>query len=331
MIRRCASASVSAAKTFSPTMAGPETLGIFLHRDHCLRLDEYQWKVANFVLTQNTPFRQNRRSSTPAIVKISRLAEVRASNFMDAVVMPSLVSTLHDAAVSPEAWPEALKALTDAMGVAGAALIISNKSTGGVDEAYFSGLCSGFKSEYVEHCAAVDPYSPLLDGSWKKLSECLADWLLRKSEWYDDFVLTCGVRDTPGTRLVDTPRDCVIFAVHQQIGRTFPDRVDSVVDLAAIPLKQAAQRHIGRLSSIIDAFDEGRTGVSAEGSRFYFHVDNGSRYPDETGSVFSTPDDAAAHAFVLAQELAQDESWHKFSILVTNDRGQEISRVRMTR
>jgi hypothetical protein len=250
---------------------------------------------------------------------------------MDAVVMPSLVSTFHDAAVSPEAWPEALKALTDAMGVAGAALIISSKSTGSVDEAYFSGLCAEFKSEYVRHYAAVDPYSPLLDESWKKLSECLADWLLGKSEWHNDFALTCGVRDILGMRLVGTPRHCVIFAVHQQIGRTFSDRVDSVVDLAAIPLKQAAQRHIGRLSSIIDAFDECRTGVSAEGSRFYFHVDNGSWYPDETGSVFSTPDDAAAHAFLLAQELAQDESWHGFSILVTNDRGQEVSRLRMTR
>jgi len=45
--------------------------------------------------------------------------------------MPSLVSTLvsafHDAAVSPEAWPEALRALTEAAGVAGAALIISKE------------------------------------------------------------------------------------------------------------------------------------------------------------------------------------------------------------
>jgi hypothetical protein len=38
-----------------------------------------------------------------------------------------------------------------------------------------------------------------------------------------------------------------------------------------------------------------------------------------------------AHAFVLAQELAPDESWHGSSILVTNDRGQEITRVRIGR
>jgi hypothetical protein len=69
----------------------------------------------------------------------------------------------------------------------------------------------------------------------------------------------------------------------------------------------------------------------AERNRFYFHVENGSRYPDETGSVFSTPEDATAHAVVVARELAQDGSWHGSSILVTDDRGQEIIRVRIGR
>src|SRR3981189_3512281 len=160
--------------------------------------------------------------------------------------MPPLVATLRDAAVSPEAWPEALKALTDAAGVAGAALIIFNKGTGTADEAYFSGLSAGFKSDYVRHYAALDPYSPLLDGSWKKLSDCLPDSLLRKSEWYTDFVLTCGVRDILGARLVETPHHCVMSGIHQQIGRTFSDKVDSVVNLVAIPLVQAARRHADR-------------------------------------------------------------------------------------
>ena len=244
----------------------------------------------------------------------------------------SLVSTFHDAAHSPEAWPGALKALTDAAGAAGAALIVSNKITGNVDDACFSGLSAGFKSDYVRHYAALDPYSPLLDGSWKKLSECLPDRLLRSSEWYNDFILTCGVRDILGARLVDTSGHCVIFGIHQQIGRSFSDSVDSVVNLAGIPLKHAAWRHIERLSSPRSAiFDLSQTEVSAEGSRFYFHVDNGNRYPDETGSVFSTADDATAHAIVVAQELAQDGSWHGSSILVTDDWGHEIVRVRIGR
>lgn len=242
----------------------------------------------------------------------------------------SLVSTFHDAALSPEAWPRALKALTDACGAAGAALIVSNKRTGNVDDACFSGLSAGFEPDYVRHYATLDPYSPLLDGSWKKLSDCLPDSLLRKNEWYNDFVLTCGVRDIAGARLVDTPHHCVVFGIHQQIGRTFSDKFDSVVNLVAVPLTQAARRHAERLASPKPS-GELRTGVLAEGSRFYFHVDNGSRYPDETGSVFSTPADAAAHALILARELAEDDTWHGSSILVTDDRGQEISRVRIGR
>jgi hypothetical protein len=242
--------------------------------------------------------------------------------------MSSLVSAFHDAADSPEAWPQALKALTDAAEAAGAALIILNKSTGNVDDAYFSGLSAGFKSDYVQHYAAVDPYAPLLDESWKKLSGCLPDQLLRKSEWYNDFVLACGVRDILGTRLVDTPNHCVIIGVQQQIGRSFSDRVDWTVGLVAIPLKQAALRHIERFYSLrTGILDESPAGLLAEGSRFYFHVDNSSRYPDETGSVFSTPDDASAHAFVIAQELGHDESWHGSSVLVTDHCGQEITRV----
>jgi hypothetical protein len=151
-------------------------------------------------------------------------------------------------------------------------------------------------------------------------------------EWYNDFVLTCGVRDILGARLLDTPSHRVIFGIHQQIGRSFSDRVDSVVNLADIPLKHAAWRQIERLaSSISDLFDEPQTELLAERSRFYFYVENGSRYPDETGSAFSTPEDATAHAVIIARELPQDGSWHGSSILVTDDRGHEIVRVRIGR
>jgi hypothetical protein len=61
----------------------------------------------------------------------------------------SLVSTFHDAALSPEAWPRALKALADACGAAGAALIVSSKSTGNVDDACFSGLVALRKRDGV--------------------------------------------------------------------------------------------------------------------------------------------------------------------------------------
>jgi hypothetical protein len=77
--------------------------------------------------------------------------------------MSSLASMIHDAAASPEAWPQALAALTDAAGVAGAALIISNKRTGNVEEAWFSGLSAGFKSDYIRH------------PRWTRIRHCLTE------------------------------------------------------------------------------------------------------------------------------------------------------------
>src|ERR1700736_5023482 len=114
-------------------------------------------------------------------------------------------SAFYDAAVSPEAWPPALSALRDAAGVAGAAVIIFNKGTGNVDEVCFSGLSAGFKSDYVSHYAALDPFSPLLDGSWETLSEGLREPPQRGSEWCNDFGLACGVRGILGARVVETP------------------------------------------------------------------------------------------------------------------------------
>jgi hypothetical protein len=245
--------------------------------------------------------------------------------------MSTLVSALQDAAASREAWPDALKALTEAAGVAGAALIISNKHTGNVEEACFFGLSAEFKSDYIRHYATLDPYSTLLDGSWKKLSECFPDPVLRRSEWYNDFVLACGVRDILGARLVDTPDYHVIFGIHQQIGRSFPARLDSLIELVTDPLRRAAKHNVERLRSTIGARHEPATELSAGSTRFYFHIDNGTRYADETGSVHSTPDQAAAHALTIARELAQDDSWHGSSVLVTDARGRQIARVRIGR
>jgi hypothetical protein len=47
--------------------------------------------------------------------------------------------------------------------------------------------------------------------------------------------------------------------------------------------------------------DESKTTDPVEQHRFYFHINNGSRYPDETGSICSSADNAAAHAAVVAQ------------------------------
>jgi hypothetical protein len=61
--------------------------------------------------------------------------------------------------------------------------------------------------------------------------------------------------------------------------------------------------------------------------RYYFHVRNGRHYPDPTGLIFASADEAIEHAAVLAGELAQDQSLAGFSIFVTNESGSEIAHV----
>jgi hypothetical protein len=241
-----------------------------------------------------------------------------------------LMSKLHDAGLAADAWPEALQSLSDAVGVAGAACITFNKITGRVDWACFSGPSEGAKPEYVSHYAALDPYSPLLDASWMKLSECLPDALLRRSEWYNDFVLACGVRDIVGMRMFETPSHRVIFGLHQRIGRALPHGAGSILNIATEPLRRAARSHTESLASG-GAFDAPRAGLVTGGSRFYFHIRNGRRYPDDTGSAFASAQEAVAHASVLAAELAQDDSWEGFSISVTDEQGREIARVAVRR
>ena len=84
-----------------------------------------------------------------------------------------LIAKVHDAGLTPDAWPEALKALTDELGIAGAACIAFDKATGRVDWVRLSGLSAAFESKYINLYAPLDPFSPLLnvEPGWRKLSE----------------------------------------------------------------------------------------------------------------------------------------------------------------
>jgi len=240
--------------------------------------------------------------------------------------MQSLRSTLQDAAMHSYAWPQLLRRLMDEAGVAGAALIVTNKATGIVDDAVFCGLSAEFKSRYVDHYTALDPYSPLLDARWTMLSTCLPEALLRRSEWYNEFVLSCGVRDILGTRLTDTANHSVILGVHQRIGRHFSPDVEPLIAEITEPLRYAAHCYLDRLNGRRQVGDP-QTSPPAEGCRFFFHIQNGVTYPDERGSVFVSPSHAVERGLTIARELARDGDWSSFSVVVTDEGGRTITRI----
>jgi hypothetical protein len=104
----------------------------------------------------------------------------------------------------------------------------------------------------------------------------------------------------------DTPTHFAIFALHQQIGRRFGDETASILDQLTPALNSVRRCDISKISSERKR-DDGHTKIATEGTRYYFHVTNGERYPDQMGQVFSTREEAIAHALVPATELAQDE------------------------
>lgn len=232
---------------------------------------------------------------------------------------------VRDAEIAPEAWPEALRSLTDALGAGGAACIIANKKTKGADWVCFSGLSEGFDSRYIERYARLDPYIPFLNVSsrWITLSECLPQPLLRRSEWYNDFVLSCGVSDMLGIRLVETPSHCVYVGIHQQIGRRFRFGIRSRLEELGTFFKSAVLRQVERTFGATDGSPD--TKEFSGGTRYYFHVRNGAQYLDDTREPFVTREEAVARASVLAAELAKEGDWSGCAIAVTDEAGTEIA------
>lgn len=176
-------------------------------------------------------------------------------------LLTRLRAKIHEAESSPDAWPEALASLTDALGVGGVASIVFSKRTRSADWVCFSGLSAAFEARYMHHYASLDPFAPLLNviPGWTKLSECLPKVALANSEWYNDFVLSCGVRDIIGTCLIDTPSHCAIFGLHQQIGRSFDDEMMPFLEQVTAPLHAATLRQVER------RFGATRDGDSATG------------------------------------------------------------------
>ena len=100
---------------------------------------------------------------------------------------------------------------------------LHHRNSNNADWVCFSGLSERFRSDYVDHFAPLDPFLPHLNVArrWIKLSDCLPQSLLRQSEWYNDFILACGVRDILGTRLIETPSHLAMSA--------FTNRSDEVL------------------------------------------------------------------------------------------------------
>lgn len=107
------------------------------------------------------------------------------------------ISSVYDAALMPNLWPVALDLAVDSVGGAGAAYYVWNKRTGQVEWLSMSGPLVATTADYASYYYALDPYRPMFEtvpsGRLLGLRECVPEALLRRNEWYNDYLLKGGI------------------------------------------------------------------------------------------------------------------------------------------
>jgi DNA-binding CsgD family transcriptional regulator len=137
-----------------------------------------------------------------------------------------VISGVYDAVLAPEQWPNALRGLSASMGAAGAAFIIRNKRRNLIDWACFVGPCEAQCGKYVDYYSKIDLFRPLIEaspeGKWHRLSRILCAPALRRSEWYNDFIVKSGIDDVMAIKLHDGPTHSLLLGFQQGAGVPLP-------------------------------------------------------------------------------------------------------------
>jgi PAS domain-containing protein/DNA-binding CsgD family transcriptional regulator len=158
-------------------------------------------------------------------------------------------SSIYDAALVPHLWPAALQSVMNEVGAAGAGYCVFNKRTERVEWLSQSGALVGREADYFNYYHALDRYRPILEiipvGRWLRISECLPETVLRRDEWYTDFLLKAGIDDALSARLFESASHTVMFGVNHGVDRA----PFTAADMAALqellePLIKAARLHI---------------------------------------------------------------------------------------
>lgn len=169
------------------------------------------------------------------------------------------VGSIYDAALVPDLWPAALQAVMDTIGAVGAGFCISNGRTGRIELLSLTGPLVNRGSDYVSYYHAIDPLQALVEaappGRWVHLAESVPAAVLRRNEWYNDFLLKAGIDDVVGTRLFESGSRSVLFGV-----ALAGDRPPfAAADLAALQELPAPLREAGRLHAELCGMGWGRS------------------------------------------------------------------------
>jgi DNA-binding CsgD family transcriptional regulator/PAS domain-containing protein len=159
------------------------------------------------------------------------------------------ISGIYDAALIPDLWPPALQSVMDDAGAVGAGYSVFNKRTKRVEWLSQSGPLVGREGDYFSYYQVLDRYRPILEtlpaARWLQISECLPETVLRRDEWYNDYLLKAGIDDALSARLFESPSHIVVFGVSHGIDRA-PFTAARIAALQEIsePLANAARLQV---------------------------------------------------------------------------------------
>jgi DNA-binding CsgD family transcriptional regulator/PAS domain-containing protein len=159
------------------------------------------------------------------------------------------ISSIYDAALVPELWPAALQSVMDQLGAVGAGYSLFDRRTERVEWLSQSGSLVGREADYFSYYHELDRYRPILEarptGEWLQISECLPETVLRRDEWYNDYLLEAGIDDALSVRTFENASHIVVFGVSHGIDQA-PFTASGVAVLQAMlePLAEAARLHV---------------------------------------------------------------------------------------
>src|ERR1700730_8259673 len=158
------------------------------------------------------------------------------------------ISSIYDAALVPDLWPAALQSVMDETGAVGAGYSLFNKRTERVGWLSQSGPLVGREADYFSYYHALDRYRAILEalpaGRWLRISECLPEPVLRRDEWYNDYLLRAGIDDALSAPLFESASHIAVFGVSHGIDRApFTAAGTAALQELSEPLAKAARLH----------------------------------------------------------------------------------------
>jgi DNA-binding CsgD family transcriptional regulator len=136
------------------------------------------------------------------------------------------------------------------VGSSGADYLVVNTFTRQVSSAFCRGIFAGRRKDYLVHYSKIDPFLAIQEetvcGSLTLLSERVPESVLRRDEWYNDYVLKGHVCDILGVKLHESQSHTVLLGLQRAVGDTgpFPRDMEALQTLMT-PLRKAAGLHVG--------------------------------------------------------------------------------------